>query len=373
MIVSARALLQVVASARATFNFNDTECDRFLSTIAKPAPWIKTLSVANLQGRIICSSSPEAFGLDISDRPHFTKAVDSGDFVLSDYFMGTRINGALITMALAQRAPDGAAAAVVLGLLDLSWFEHVAKTFVPPSGSMLMIDGTGTILAHYPNGPGLIGQKRNEQPLVQAMLSQPEGLVTEAALDGVRRIFGYVQLPGTQARIAVGFDEKQTLARVDREMWMAFAEAAFVAALVLLGIWFGGERLLVRPIRALANTAGRIGRGEDKTHAAELPWAAEFMPLAVALDDMAGKLSEREQELRDSNHQLRELAQIDALTGLANRRAFNDRLAAEWKLAVTLRQPIAVLMIDVDHFKAFNDVYGHVQGDACLRKVRAAF
>jgi len=369
VIVSARALLQAVASARATFNFNDTECDRFLSTIVKPAPWIRTLSVANLQGRIICSSSPEAFGLDISDRPHFTKAVSSGDFVLSDYFMGVRINGALITMALAQRAPDGAAAAVVLGLLDLSWFERVAKTFVPPSGSMLMIDGTGTILARYPNGPGLIGQKRNEQPLVQAMLSGPEGLVTAAGIDGVRRIFGYVQLPGTQARIAVGFDEKQTLARVDREMWIAFGEAAFVAALVLLGIWFGGERLLVRPIRALANTAGRIGRGEDKIHAAELPWSAEFMPLAVALDDMAAKLTAREQELRDSNHQLRELAQLDALTGLANRRAFNDRLAAEWKLAVTQRQPIAVLMIDVDHFKAFNDVYGHVQGDACLRKV----
>ena len=41
-----------------------------------------------------------------------------------------------------------------------------------------------------------------------------------------------------------------------------------------------------------------------------MPWAAEFIPLAVALDDMAAKLSEREQELRDSNHQLRELAQI---------------------------------------------------------------
>jgi GGDEF domain-containing protein len=369
VIGSARALLQAVASARVTFNFNDTECDRFLGAIVKTAPWIRTLSVANLQGRIVCSSSEETVGLDISQRAHFIKAVATGDFVLSDYYMGTRINRPLITLALAQRGPDGATAAVVLGLLDLSWFEHVAKTFVPPSGSMLMVDGTGAVLARYPNGPDLIGQKLNDRPLVRAMLSGPEGLVTEAGIDGVRRIFGYVQLPGTQARIAVGFDEKQTLARVDREMWTAFTEVAFVAALVLLGIWFGGERLLVRPIRALANTAGRIGRGEDKLHAAELPWSAEFVPLAVALDDMAAKLSAREQELRDSNHQLRELAQLDALTGLANRRAFNDRLMAEWKLAVKLRQPIAVLMIDVDHFKAFNDVYGHVQGDACLRKV----
>jgi PleD family two-component response regulator len=160
------------------------------------------------------------------------------------------------------------------------------------------------------------------------------------------------------------------LARASRAMWAAFGELGIVAILVLLGIWFGGERLLMRPIRALTNTASRIGRGEDKTtHATDLPWAAEFIPLAVALDDMAAKLTAREQELRDSNDQLRELAQIDALTGLPNRRTFNERLMDEWKLAAKLRQPIAVLMIDVDFFKKFNDHYGHVQGDACLRKV----
>jgi PleD family two-component response regulator len=87
---------------------------------------------------------------------------------------------------------------------------------------------------------------------------------------------------------------------------------------------------------------------------------------------MAGKLSERDQELRESNAQMRELARTDSLTGLANRRSFNERLTAEWELAVKLQQPIAVLMIDVDFFKSFNDHYGHIQGDACLRKVSNA-
>ena len=368
-IVSARALLQVVASARTTFKPFDAECNQFLTDVAKPAPWIRTLSIANLQGRIICSSFPDAIGLDISERPHFTKAIDSAGFVLSNYFVGTVDRSPRITLALTQRGPNGGAAAVVLGVLDLSWFEHVAKTFVPPSGCMLLIDGKGTILAQYPNGQASVGKTFNEHPLIHAMLAQPEGFITETGLDGVRRIFGYVQLPGTQARIAFGIDETQVLTKVNREMWTAFAEVSVVAALVLLAIWFGGERLLMRPIRALADTAGRIGRGDAKTHATELPWAAEFVPLATALDDMAGKLSVREQELRDSNMQLRELAQIDALTGLANRRTFNERLMAEWKLAAKLRQPIAVLMIDVDNFKLFNDHYGHVQGDSCLRKV----
>ncbi len=369
IIVSARSLLQAIVSARATFNSSDEDCSKFLAKTAQPIPWIKTLSVANIQGTIICSSFPDAIGLDISARQHFTGAIDSGDFVVSDYFVGPRIKAPVITVTLAQRGPYGGAAAVVLGLLDISWFERVAKTFVPPSGFMLMVDGKGTVLAQHPNNDDLVGRELNHHPLVQAMLAQHEGFVITPALDGVSRIFGFVQLPGTTTRIAVGLDEKEVLARANREMWKAFAEAAAVAVLVLLGIWFGGERLLVRPIRALANTASRIGRGEDKIHAADLPWAAEFVPLAVALDDMASKLSEREQELRDSNSQLRELAQTDGLTGLANRRSFNEHLMAEWKLAAKLRQPIAVLMIDVDFFKKFNDHYGHIQGDSCLRKV----
>ena len=140
-------------------------------------------------------------------------------------------------------------------------------------------------------------------------------------------------MPDTDARIAFGIDERQVLARANREMWTAFAEVSAVATLILLGIWFGGERLLVRPIRALAETANRIGHGDAETHAGTLPWAAEFVPLAVALDDMAEKLNMREQEWRDSNLQLRELAQIDALTGLANRRTFNTQLATEWQSA----------------------------------------
>ena len=368
-IISARAILQVVASARETFSTSDELCGRFLARIAKPLPWIRVLSVSNLQGRIVCSSAPEALGLDISGRPHFYKAVDSGDFVLSDYFVASRLETPVITLALAQRGSNGAAAAVVLGVLDLSWFEQVARTFVPPSGCMLMIDGNGTVLAQYPSRQGVIGHTFKDHPLIRQMLAQPEGLVTETALDGVRRIFGYVQLPGTQTHIAVGLNEKDILARANREMWTGLTEAGVIAALVLLGIWFGGERLLVRPLRALAKATSRIGRGEVKTRVTELPLAAEFVPLAVALNDMADKLTQREQELRDSNEQLRELAQIDALTGLANRRTFNERLAAEWKLACELRQQIAVLMVDVDHFKRFNDHYGHVQGDACLCKV----
>jgi len=70
--------------------------------------------------------------------------------------------------------------------------------------------------------------------------------------------------------------------------------------------------------------------------------------------------------------ELRRIATIDVLTGVTNRRGFDDALANEWRRARRAGDPLAVLMIDVDHFKSFNDRYGHPAGDVCLRAVAQA-
>ncbi|SDW39382.1 diguanylate cyclase [Thiocapsa roseopersicina] len=72
------------------------------------------------------------------------------------------------------------------------------------------------------------------------------------------------------------------------------------------------------------------------------------------------------------NVELHSLSNRDPLTGIANRRALDERLALEWRRAARCRQPLGLLMIDVDHFKRYNDRYGHIQGDDCLRRVARA-
>ena len=84
---------------------------------------------------------------------------------------------------------------------------------------------------------------------------------------------------------------------------------------------------------------------------------------------MAAQLRGRERELRASNDQLTLLASIDMLSGLANRRGFQTRLEAEWQAAQRDGRDVALLMIDVDHFKMFNDTYGHLEGDSCLARL----
>ncbi len=80
---------------------------------------------------------------------------------------------------------------------------------------------------------------------------------------------------------------------------------------------------------------------------------------------------EAEAALRHANARLDSLAHSDALTGLANRRRFDERLAEEWKRAARDRAPLSLVLIDLDRFKAFNDTYGHQAGDSCLRAMGA--
>ena len=368
-IVAARSLLQVTASAHGLMTTRGERCDRFLTDAMRHVAWLKSLSLVEPGGRIVCSSNVDVTGADISHLPHFKRAMQTREFALSDYFVG-RVVGPTLFAAMPHIATDGSIDVLVTAPLELSWFDRVASALAQSTGSVvLMFDSKGSLLARQPAPEGLVGRHFEDHPAIRAMLAHPEGVYTGEGLDGVRRIFGYAQVPGTGARLAVGLDEGEVMRRANREIMKSLAALLLMTAIVLAAIWFGGERLFVRPIRSLTRMAQRIGHGDFSTRATDLPWAPEFVPLAVALDDMAGQLASREQELRDSNGQLRELAYIDGLTGIANRRAFNARLTAEWQLAAELRQPIAVLIVDVDHFKLFNDRYGHIKGDVCLRRI----
>ena len=77
-------------------------------------------------------------------------------------------------------------------------------------------------------------------------------------------------------------------------------------------------------------------------------------------------------DLAETNNRLEEMVTTDALTGLVNRRGFDIRLLQECAQARRLERPISLLLLDIDHFKRFNDHYGHQTGDDCLRKVAVA-
>lgn len=89
----------------------------------------------------------------------------------------------------------------------------------------------------------------------------------------------------------------------------------------------------------------------------------------IQRDEAYLALRKSQQELLEINLELQRLTNVDGLTGLSNRRYFDKYFDKEWQNAVRSREPISLLMIDIDHFKQYNDTYGHLAGDEVLRSV----
>jgi diguanylate cyclase (GGDEF)-like protein len=131
-----------------------------------------------------------------------------------------------------------------------------------------------------------------------------------------------------------------------------FLSAKTTAEDIAAGIEAGGDDYLLKPVDQLVITA-KMGAMER-------------------IATMRRKLIEVSEALEDANAELQRLACVDGLTDLTNRRELDLSLMREARRCARQRAPLSVVMIDIDHFKAFNDTFGHLEGDECLRRVAGA-
>jgi GAF domain-containing protein len=96
----------------------------------------------------------------------------------------------------------------------------------------------------------------------------------------------------------------------------------------------------------------------------------ELLGAQAAISLVNARLYESlEEKVARRTEELRLMTLKDGLTGIANRRCFDERLSAEWRRGIRSGRPLSLLMLDIDHFKQFNDFYGHLEGDQCIRAV----
>jgi len=138
---------------------------------------------------------------------------------------------------------------------------------------------------------------------------------------------------------------------------------------------------LAHAARPAAGTVSPVPGALSLESWCEMPRAGRRRFLAAdasPIFDATGRLSAVVETLRDLTDEkmalvaLEQQATRDGLTGLANRRCFDDTLRAEWARALRQKQPLSLLMVDVDNFKAYNDSNGHLGGDECLKRVARA-
>jgi len=243
---------------------------------------------------------------------------------------------------------DGNFGGVVFSPVNLDSFaKMLSMVKVGRHGVISLIDVDASLIARYPEQGGFgttIGKSIESERVRELIRTGTETGVTmgRSTVDGIERLFSSRKITGYPLYVAVGLSPADYMA----DWW--------TNAVFLIGLWvlFSVVMLFLMIQKA---------RG----------WRQRVTTLRTLEEnaDLEVKVAERTRELEDSNRKLEALSAKDGLTGIANRRRFEEALAGEWSRAARGGQPLALALFDVDLFKNYNDHYGHLQGDDCLRKV----
>jgi diguanylate cyclase (GGDEF)-like protein len=350
-------------------------CDIMRDSLPTNLPWIRSVMIVGGDGRIQCSTNNMYVGVDLSDRPYLKKARETRNFVFSDFLLARPTNTPMIMAAYPVSAINSDSGAIITASISLDWLSKMMTNLGGRPGiSSLLVDSAGTVLAAPADEASLIGKPLDAAPLLSAIAEKAlsgasDGSISFNGVDGKARTMNFSIIPGTEARVIVSIDEGKVTAAINREIRTGYIQLGFVCLFVLLGALVGAEKLIIEPIETMTGMAKRFGEGDTSARVAHHRLAAEFMPLARAFNAMAARLSQREREMLATNDRLTVMASIDMLSGLANRRGFQSRLDFEWMKAQQHGSELSLLMIDVDHFKLYNDTYGHPEGDTCLTRL----
>ncbi len=303
-----------------------------------------------------------------------------------------------IEMAVPLVGVSGESIGVLGAELSFAWVRGVETSLLTPTSEELqaelfVVSSDGSILLAPPSAS--LPSSLDGLDSVKSARAGQHGFQLELWPDGVTYIVGFAPSRGFLSYPGLGWS---VLVRQNTNA--AFQPARFlqeqilalglVTALLLAGMgWFLAGRI-AGPMVAIAAAARRIERGERGASIPEIRGHDELALLAQSLASLVESLRMRERELQrlaamleqrvrertaeleDLNRRLEQLSATDALTGVANRGQFDRTLDREWRQLARSNEPLSLIMIDIDHFKGYNDTYGHQQGDECLRQVAGA-
>ncbi|HTJ92969.1 MAG TPA: diguanylate cyclase [Pararobbsia sp.] len=291
------------------------------------AKYLGAMLVLDETGRITIDSVSETPRAGVfSDRDYFLVQRDDPHvgLYLSHPFQ-SRLRKGEWTVVLTRRIdkPDGRFGGIALVAISLAYFRDLlAGLDIGPHGVLLLMRVDGTVIVRQPYRTSDIGRSMLDMPGYSRMAHDDAGtFVAIGSIDGVRRLYSFKRIPGLPVVAVVAPAEDDILANWRRRslligVLMAIFSIAFI----------GVSMLLARELRQRARAQSLLI--EQATH--------------------------------------------DKLTGIHNRHALDAALASAWRRAQRDRLPLSALFIDIDAFKAYNDLYGHSAGDLALSQVAKA-
>ena len=219
--------------------------------------------------------------------------------------------------------PDGSFGGILVATIRIRYFTGFYQTLGETSGAIIsLLSRDGKLLSRYPLIEDIIGRNVARGLWQSDVMKKPEGTLRfSSPVDAVDRVYGFKNTPDYDLVLFVGLSRD-----------------------IVLAGWF--RNALIHLIGATA---------------------------LIALFAIVGmNLAKHVRQRQTSEREFAKLARIDGLTGVMNRRSFDEAFGKAWLSAESSTKPLSLLLLDVDHFKAFNDAYGHPAGDRCLQFVASA-
>jgi len=241
----------------------------------------------------------------------------------------------ILTVSRRINHADGSFAGIALATIDIDYFKRFYQSLdIGDNGAVALIGETGVMTLRRPSGG--TGKNVAGSALFAAFSANRTGsALIRSGQDNVERINSYRSLEHYPMFVTAALSQDEVLEEWRRD---ALLHSLGVVLLAMLLGFFGLRLVRQIELRVKAET--------------------ELLATRDALEIVNGSLEK--------------LAMQDGLTGLANRRQFDVSLGNEFSRAMRAETPLAFIMIDVDHFKQYNDSYGHAKGDECLRAVSMA-
>ncbi|KIQ60862.1 sensor domain-containing diguanylate cyclase [Pseudomonas fluorescens] len=259
-------------------------------------------------------------------RTHEDRNVRIGEVIRS-----RSTNDLIIPISRRLNNPDGSFAGVLLGTVKVSYFVDYYGDFkIDDKGALVLATRSGTILVRRPFFASVVGKSLVNSVIFKNFLPTSNQGVAEAraVIDDTERLYGYRALTTYPLVVEAGLSRESIIAPWRRDLYKTGLVLIFLIAIL-------------------------VGFG------------------LIVLSQLRYRMS-MEKQIRSAHQTMRDMALTDSLTGLGNRRRLDSALAEALRLAKRQGSSLAMIMLDVDYFKRFNDKYGHAAGDDCLRAIAVA-
>ncbi len=337
-------LLNGMVERLETDGFGPAQSGRLQSLLQiqhRAMPQLSGLTIYDKEGNwLLSSSSPGVLRFNSSDRVYFShhRADPSRDIFIGPPIQHRSNKEWVITISRRVDDERGDFAGVVAATLGIrNFLELYGKIDVGDDGAISLTLANGQLLVRYPFREQDMGKDFSQSAdFRKYFLGRESGKASfTSSLDGVERLYTFRKSENFSLITTVALGKKEAL-----RSWRFEALLSLTVLAVLILFTLGTGWVLFKLIKRRIETQSQL-------------------------------LMAR-QQLLDANEKLAQLAAQDQLTGLANRRCFDETLALEARRAQRAGTSLSLILMDIDLFKLFNDTYGHVAGDECLQAVSFA-